>query len=151
MDLQSLLPMLVPKAIVWAKTHAEHIGATGFSLNENGIALARRVGVAKPKLVKVKYVPALPVPDDPLLKDIALRTGLLGPGMVGLTLGHSIYIVTGHENFRLMSHELRHVQQYETFGSIDAFMPAYLAQIAAFGYRDAPLEQDARAHEVHAV
>lgn len=30
-------------------------------------------------------------------------------------------------------------------------MPMYLAQIASVGYHDAPLEQDARAHEVHAT
>jgi hypothetical protein len=151
MDLQPLLPKLVPKAIAWAKSQSEHIRSTGFSLNEKGLALARQVGVARPELVRVRYVSQLPVPDDPLLRDVALASGLLGPGMVGLTLGHGIYIVEGHGHVRLMSHELRHVHQYEAFGSIEAFMPVYLAQIAGVGYRDAPLEQDARAHEMHAA
>lgn len=151
MDLQQLLPTLVPRAIAWATSQAELIRTTGFSLNENGLALAQQVGVTRPELVRVRYVPQLPIPDDPLLRDVASGSGLLGPGMVGLTLGHGIFIVDGYGDMRLMSHELRHVHQYERLGSIEAFMPVYLAQIAAVGYRDAPMEQDARAHEVHSV
>jgi hypothetical protein len=51
---------------------------------------------------------------------------------------------------RLLSHECRHVHQYEAHGSIAAFLPVYLEQIATVGYRNSPLEQDARAHEVDA-
>lgn len=151
MDLHALLPVLVPKAITWAKSQSEYIRQTGFSLTQQGIALAKQVGVAKPELVRVKYVTQLPLPDDPLLQQVALATGLLGPGMVGLTLGHGIFIVDGYGDVRLMSHELRHVQQYEIHGGIDGFMPLYLAQVASAGYRDAPLEQDARAHEIQGV
>ena len=67
--------------------------------------------------------------------------------MVGLTLGHSIYICNGHNSPRLLSHECRHVQQYEQAGSIAAYLPKYLEQIARYGYFDAPYEVDARAHE----
>ncbi len=68
--------------------------------------------------------------------------------MVGLTLGDAVFICVGHEmNPRLLRHELRHVYQYEQAGSISAFLPLYLGQIVQFGYRNAPLEQDARAHE----
>ena len=68
--------------------------------------------------------------------------------MVGLTLGYSIFIVNGHVNDRLLSHELRHVQQYERAGSIAAFLPTYLSQIVDLGYENAPFEIDARAHEI---
>jgi hypothetical protein len=50
---------------------------------------------------------------------------------------------------RLVSHELRHVHQYETAGSIAAFLGVYLAQIATVGYDNAPLEPDAIRHERH--
>ena len=70
--------------------------------------------------------------------------------MVGLTLGYSIFIVRGHMSPRLLSHECRHVYQYETAGSISAFLPVYLQQIATVGYQSAPFEQDARAHEFDA-
>jgi len=149
MNLQPLLPILVPKAIAWAKAQEQLIARSGFSLSEQGLALARQVGVRMGERVRIKYVPQLPLPDDPVLKQVAIDAGLLGPGMVGITLGYGIFVVEGHADARLVSHELRHVHQYEEYGSIEAFMPVYLSQVASVGYRDAPLEQDARAHEVH--
>jgi hypothetical protein len=68
--------------------------------------------------------------------------------MVGLTLGHGIYVCDGHFSNRLISHECRHVHQYEEAGSIRAFLPLYLQQIAEYGYEGAPYEVDARDHEV---
>jgi hypothetical protein len=58
-----------------------------------------------------------------------------------------VFACTGHVDPRLLRHEFRHVHQYEMAGSIIAFLPVYLGQIVQFGYRDAPLEVDARAHE----
>jgi len=88
------------------------------------------------------------MPEDPELREAAIQAGLLGPGMVGLTLDHSVFICRGHETKRLLSHELRHVYQYEQAGSLARFLPGYLQQIVESGYAAAPLEQDARAHEV---
>jgi len=64
--------------------------------------------------------------------------------MVGLTLGYAAFVCNGHRtNPRLLRHEFRHVCQYETAGSISAFLPIYLGQIVQFGYQDAPFEQNA--------
>lgn len=52
------------------------------------------------------------------------------------------------EAARLYSHEFRHAQQYESFGSIEAFMEEYLHQVLTFGFNRAPLELDAREFEV---
>lgn len=68
--------------------------------------------------------------------------------MVGLTLGYSIFVKQGQVTARLIAHECRHVYQYEVFGSIAEFLRVYLTQIVTHGYCDAPLEQDAMAHEV---
>lgn len=146
-DLLAALPQLVPAAIRWAETHEAAILASGLPLTERGIEIARRVGVAQPERIRIMLVPQLPTPDDPHLRAAALQTGLLGPGMVGLTLGHGIYICEGHANPRLVSHECRHVHQYEAAGSIAAYLPVYLKQVAELGYRNAPFEIDARAHE----
>jgi hypothetical protein len=64
-----------------------------------------------------------------------------------LTLGYSVLVCRGHETTRLLSHEFRHVHQYESVGSISAFLPLYLQQIVEFGYDDAPFEADARSCE----
>jgi len=110
--------------------------------------VARAVGVVKPELVRIEIVERLPLPEDATLRTAALQAGLLGPDMVGLTLGHSVFICRGHKSRRLLSHELRHVHQYEQAGSITAFLPVYLTQVLQVGYHSAPLELDARAHEI---
>jgi len=147
MDLLSALPALLPKAIAWAEDQAASAAATGQVLNELAQRVARRVGVTHPHLIRVAIVDSLPMPQDPELQAAAIQTGLLGPHMAGLTLGHSVLICRGQDSWRLLSHEFRHVHQYERAGSIAAFLPVYLQQIAQFGYSAAPLEIDARAHE----
>jgi hypothetical protein len=93
----------------------------------------------------------LPLPDDADLRQAAVDTGLLGPNMAGLTIGYGIYVLRGQGDVRLLSHEFRHVHQYERAGSIDAFIPLYLQQIVSVGYENAPFEIDARAHERNSV
>lgn len=109
---------------------------------------ARKVGVLGPERIRVLVVENIPIPEEPLLVQAAQSTGLLGPNTWGLTLGHSIFLLKGKVTLRLLSHEFRHVFQYELFGSIDEFLPTYLHQVATLGYRDAPLEADARRHEL---
>jgi len=151
MNLQKELPLLLPKAIAWAQQQSDLILRHGVPLDEQGMALAKHVGVAKPELVRIQYVAAVPQPEDPMLRAVADALEFIGPNTTGMTLGHGIFIVEGHADARLISHELRHVQQYESLGGIPAFLPVYLAQIAGVGYYDVPLEQDARAHEVDAI
>lgn len=150
LELRSILPELLAPAIAWAEMQSRQAEQEGEPLNAAGTALAKRAGVKRPELIRTKVVERLPLPAYPLLQQAALQTGLLGPGMVGLTLGHSIFVVRGHMGPRLLSHECRHVHQYESYGSIAAFLPVYLEQIVTFSYHNAPLEQDARAHEADA-
>lgn len=145
-NLTARLPMLVPKAIVWAEAQSRIIAEKGLPLTAANINDARAVGVAHPEKIRVLLVPCMPMPEDDDLHAFALHLGL--PKMAGLTLGHGIFILDGHVTRRLLSHECRHVYQYEEAGSIAAFMAAYLKQVASFGYLDAPLEIDARTHEI---
>lgn len=147
-DLRSVLPQLIAPAIAWAEMQSRQAEQEGICLNAASLEIAKRVGVRQPERIRTRAVHQLPLPVEPLLQQAALQTGLLGPGMVGLTLGYSILVVRGHMGSRLLSHECRHVYQYETCGSIAAFLPVDLEQIATVGYHNAPLEQDARAHEV---
>jgi hypothetical protein len=147
MDLQAALPFLLPKAIEWAEGEANSAAATGQALNDSEQQVARRVGVLRPELIRVALVGSLPMPDDPALRSAAIQTGLLSPNSAGLTLGYLVFVRRGQDTLRLLSHEFRHVHQYEQAGSIAAFLSVYLQQIAQFGYANAPLEADARAHE----
>lgn len=143
------LPTLLPRAIAWAQARAAKAAAVGAPLDASELEIARKVGVARPELVRVETVgDRLPMPEEPALRAAALQAGLLAPGMVGLTLGYSIFICAGHKTRRLLSHELRHVYQYEQHGSIPGFLPLYLKQVIEVGYRDAAFERDAREHEL---
>jgi len=136
-----------PRAIAWAEEREAEIIHNGVPLNATGVAVARSAGVVSPERIHLLIVHQLPLPEDAELRQAALLTGLLGPEMVGLTLGYGIYICRGHESIDLLAHECRHVYQYERAGSIGSFLPLYLQQIVTFGYKDAPFEVDARAQE----
>jgi hypothetical protein len=146
-DLLRRLPELLPRAIAWARREAAQGAQRGRTLTVAETALARGVGVANPEQVRVIEVDGLPAPDDPELAQAAAQVGMLGPDMDGLTLGHAIFIRRGRVEPRLLSHELRHVHQYEQAGSIDAFLPDYLFEVVQHGYHEAAHERDARAHE----
>jgi hypothetical protein len=147
MNLKAALPALLPLATEWAEARAREGADYGVRLSDRGIAIARAVGVKEPRLIRVALVQALPLPEHPGLRAAAVQTGLLGPQMVGLTLGYSVFVCRGHQTPRLLAHELRHVYQYEAAGSIASFLPLYLMQIIERGYYNAPFEIDARRHE----
>lgn len=147
-DLRQLLPELAPLAVEWAERVSARALANGARLTADEAEVARRVGVTAPDAVRIAVAEQLPFPEHPLLRDAAIQVGLLGPHMAGLTLGHAVFVRSGHASIRLLSHELRHVAQYEAAGSIREFLPGYLAQIVHFGYQDAPYEVDARSHEI---
>lgn len=144
---RAALPSLLLKATAWAEEQSALILQNGESLRPLEIKLAEAVGVQHTELVRIFEVPRLPLPDDAELRQAALSVGMLGPTMVGLTLGYGVYIVYGHRTDRLLSHELRHVFQYEHAGSIANFLPEYMEQLVSVGYAKAPLEIDARSHE----
>jgi hypothetical protein len=147
-DLEAALPTLLPLAISWAEQQSHLSWTQGATLNERGVQLARSVGVRGPERVRIATVDAMPLPENTLLRAAAEQAGLLGPHLRGLTLGHTILWLRGQESHRLLSHELRHVHQYETAGSIAAYLGQYLVQIVKFGYVNAPFEIDARAYEI---
>ncbi len=146
--LLSILPQLLPKAIDWAEKRSAEICSSGVALTEREKRIAMAVGVTNPEKIRISIVSSIPIPDDPMLQKVAIETGLLGPDTAGLTLEYGIYIRAGEDSDQLLSHECRHVYQYETLGSIGEFMPIYLQQIAQYGYEDAPFEVDARQHEI---
>lgn len=149
--MKQLLPELIPQAVEWVQAQADRVSLNGEPLNELGLNIAREVGVDQPEKIRIEFVKDFPLPNAQPLRDVVVHTGLLGPGMAGVTFGHSVLIRQGHGDIRLFSHEFRHVQQYERYGSIAAFLSDYLRQIAEVGYEKAPLEQDARAHELVGV
>ena len=148
MDLLYQLETLLPLAIQWAEDHSALIQTEGTALSAEQINLAKQVGVTSPEKIKILEVTQVPFPKHEQLSEAAKQIGFLSDEMQGLTLGHSIYIRKESMTTQLLSHELRHVYQYEVFGSIPGFLVEYLKQIVLVGYENSLLEQDARQHEV---
>ena len=149
MDLLYQLQTQLPLAIKWAEEHSELIQQQGISLTLEQTEIAKQVGVKNPEKVKILKVDKIPFPENEQLSEAATQIGFLSEAMQGLTLGHSIYISNGSYTTQLISHELRHVYQYEAFGSIPEFLVEYLKQIVLVGYENSLLEQDARKHEIN--
>ena len=147
MDWARMLPRILPRPSPGRRRARRKSLRPAFPSSDFERRLAHLAGVYRPELVRVCEVAGIALPDDPELREATLAAGLLGPGTIGLTLGHGIYIVQGHRNNRLVSHECRHVYQYEVAGSIAAFLPQYLEQVLSVGYAAAPFEVDAREHE----
>ena len=148
MDIREQMPVILPLAIDWAERINELIQASGNGLDENGTKIAQCVGVTNPEKVRILEKDHVPQPDHPVLIAASLQTGLLGSDTAGLTLGYSVFIKSGCMSTRLLSHELRHVHQYESFQSISDFLTEYFQQVIINGYYDAPLERDARQYEL---
>lgn len=110
-DLAAVLPRLLPHAIAWVHAQEFMILGNGIALTETERKLAVTVGVQYPDRVRIKLVRQIPGPADPELRSIASQTGLIGPHIGAITLGHGIYILEGRHFNRLVSHELRHVHQ----------------------------------------
>jgi hypothetical protein len=142
------LPELISAATEWAKAQEVLALSVGRSLDPGEISEAASVGVAFPERVRLCVVRMMPKPDHDLLVDAMAQTNFLGEGTLGLTLGHAILVLSGHEHQTwLLRHEMRHVAQYEQVGSIGGFLQMYLEQVLSVGYHDAPLEIDARRYE----
>lgn len=146
-DLAEALPRLLPLAVEWAESRSKDILATGAPPTPHELELAHSVGVQHPERMRIKTVPAVPLPENPELRTAALQAGLMGPSTHGLTLGYGIYLVGGVIDDRLVRHECRHVYQYERAGSIPAFLAKYVPDVLELGYWNAPDEVDARAWE----
>lgn len=149
MELLYQLQILLPLAIKWAEEHSERIQNEGVALTSEQIEIAKKVGVTNTDKVKILEVDKIPIPENEKLSEAATQIGFLSEEMQGLTLSHSIYVRKGYNTNQLLSHELRHVYQYEAFGSLPEFLVEYLKQIVLVGYENSLLEQDARKHEIH--
>jgi hypothetical protein len=133
----------------WAEAYAAQSMEAGAPLTPSQRIFARQVGVRDPSRVRIRVVEELPAPRDPKLVAAAGRIGLMPQAASGMTLGYAVILKRGAERDpRLLSHELRHVAQYEERGGIRPFLAVHIPQLMQFGYEDSPFERDARAHEI---
>lgn len=149
---ESAPSLSLPAIVAWAQREAEHGKAIGKPLSPWQVADARDVGVRRVALVQLCLVDALPALGDSEHLQAVYSAGMLTKDACGLALGHVVFLLRARAGERrVLRHELRHVAQYEAAGSLKAFISTYLMQVAEFGYRNAPLEMDARMHETQSA
>jgi hypothetical protein len=147
----NLLRIFRPLVLFWGTILQWTIPYRGRTLEPWEEAIARKVGVTHSDQIRLITVRDLPFPKLPGLRRLAGRHGMSRDGGRGLTLGHGIFIKEGCYSVRLLSHECRHVYQYEQAGSIGKLLTRYLEEVLEHGYSNAPLEHDARNHEISNV
>lgn len=139
------LSELIERAGTWAVDVSQDLAPRGRVLTDDEKQVACEVGVQRPEAVRLVTVDVIPMPADPLLARVCRSTRLLGPDTVGLTLGYTVCIRHDYdEDRRLFAHECCHVAQVERFGSLRAFLDAYVREMVEYGYTFAPLEIEAR-------
>jgi hypothetical protein len=146
---QQQLAVIAPRAMEWAERVSTGTLQSGQGLNARQQEIARRSGVRNPGAIRLLVVDEIPLPEEPALKVAAKTVGLAQSSAAGMTLGYAVLVHRGYENdARLLSHEFRHVAQYESAGGIRPFLAIHLPHLLEFGYEDSPFEVDARAHEI---
>lgn len=142
------LQQLMPAAMAWALSVNASGLAKGKPLSLCQAADAIEVGVKKPDAVRILRIPNLPEPDCADLRRTAGKSGLDMGRSHGMALGYAVLIChSALGDRRVLRHELRHVAQFESSGSLSRYLEEYLEQIVQHGYRDAPFEVDARRYE----
>ena len=119
----------IKRACTWVEQQQEYIENFGAKLTPHQIALAIQVGVRRPERIRILTIEKIPSPNDETLSKIAEKLNFLGPSTLGITLGNCIYVRDGYVDDRLLSHEFRHVYQFEESGSIQVFIGEYLQQL----------------------
>lgn len=146
---EGTLRNVVRHACKWAKSQEELALREGMPLSADEIEIARQMGVNSPEKVRV-IVGDIPQPSHPTLYVGTTKLGLKGDQLNGITFGHGIFVKKNSTFNRksLISHELRHVKQYEEFGSIRSFLSEYLKQLNEVGYNNSGFEVDAYKHQL---
>jgi hypothetical protein len=135
---------LLPLAVEWTVEQESMVLKSGEPLNQVEIDYACRVGVLHPEKVRLLKVPAMPRPTHPVLRQVADSTGLLGPGIAGLTLRYAIFVRNDYwRQIQLVVHELVHTHQYERLGGFEPFLRQYLTECFTVVYPNGALEQEA--------
>ena len=138
------------RAIEWALAQESSALRVGTPLPAKLQAIAKGNGVKLPQNIRLVVVDEIPLPKEQPLAGAAAQLGLASSWAAGLTLGYAVIVAKGYEaDARILSHELRHVAQYEACGGIPGFLRVHLADMLERGYQDSPFELDARAHERH--
>jgi len=142
-ELSRSMEALAPGMLAWVESVESDLLRGGRVLSARERGLARRVGVRCPGRVRLQVTATFPMPQEPSLREEAVRLGLDQLPESGRAMGYAILLKPGWRQETLV-HELVHVAQMERLGR-ENFLRRYFAELDAVGYSSAPLERQARA------
>jgi hypothetical protein len=142
-----LFNQMLPRAARWAEEQEQFIlhNSQSRALSTQEQEIGRLAGVQQLEAVRILATPEVPFPEEADLRAAAQALGLITYGICGLAFGHGIFVRQDYANDeKLIAHELRHVAQYERYGSISTFLRRYLFEVNEVNrYPETPMEQDA--------
>ena len=138
----ALSHLLAPAAARWSEHRERAIQRTGLPLPEEFHGFAVGLGIRAIERIRVERTDQVPVPVPRCWLRLARRLGFPVFLPAGMTLGYGISVNSFSPP--LLRHELVHVAQFERLGGHLPFLRRYLAECFIHGYRNAPLEVEAR-------
>jgi len=138
--------ILIPQYIEWGHETEVQGLKLGIPLDEEGLKLAKDIGVKSPEKIRIVYVDEVPFPyDNFALKVLGESVGAIGENIINeaQAFGYSIYVRKDYEFDRpRLAHEIVHVLQIERSTFEDVTFQ-HLSDLAQYGYSKAPLEVEA--------
>jgi hypothetical protein len=132
----------------WFGYHQGIAIKTGKKLTRSQMDLAITIGCNQPDKIRILFVSEMPEVKSQMLRKVMDQAGFNFGDAYGLCLGYGIYILKGGKgDSRVLAHELTHTLQFERLKSARAFLLTYVNQYILFGYKDMPLEKEARTNE----
>ena len=137
-----------PIAALWVRFHEERILVEGHPLTDDELKIAEALGISEPRRIRTLTLPRVPSPVPKFLNRIFHRLGYPVNRVAAISLNLAICLdVDASASPRILAHELTHCLQYQRLGGILPFLRLYIAECLIYGYRDAPLEHEARQGE----
>lgn len=133
---------IVPGLARWTERQERRLNAESAPLEPIHREFADALGIPKPGRVRVAVVTKIPVPVPDGFVRIARRLGLPVFHPAAMALGNLVAVT--RDEPALIRHELVHVAQYVRLGGHRPFLRRYVFECLRHGYRDAPLEIEAR-------
>ncbi|MBL1176853.1 hypothetical protein [Pantanalinema sp. GBBB05] len=136
---------MLPFIEVWLGQQETALLQAGQPLTTAQLRDAQQVGVRYPERIRVVVSEKIPMPQGGVWVVGFYLYRLICRRPIGFALGYGIYIRSPYRNSRsVLVHELVHTAQHERFENLGAFVKEYLSEVLEFGYRYAPLEEEAR-------
>lgn len=143
METYYLFNQTINNIIKWARQWEKTIEIDGIGLNQEQLNLAARLGIKHPEKIKILNKSIIPLPPESIVVLAAKKQGLKLDEVAGITFGYGIILIKNRaDDFKLLTHEMVHVLQYERLG-FENFLYQYVKECTTMGYNSSSLEKEA--------